>query len=101
MTDNGPDFEAPADQTEEHVEEAVPNSEIATTVSDIPPDFGDPSVADFPDVAFGEPVDGDDEIPDPGEPEPEAPADQPEDIYELPDADAETDDLAMPPDEGD
>jgi hypothetical protein len=58
-------------QTADHVEEAVPDTEIATTVSDVPPDFGSPEVADFPDVAFGE-IDADedeDETPDPGEPE--------------------------------
>ena len=102
MTDNGPDFEAPADQTEEHVEEAVPHSDIAATVSDMPPDYGDPSVADFPDVAFGEPVDGDDEVPDPGEPKDEDDdEEEPEDAESLPDEDEETDDPVLPPDEGD
>lgn len=99
MTDNGPDFEAPTDQTEDHVEEAVPDSEIATTVSDIPPDFGDPSVADFPDAAFGE-IGDEDETPDPGEPEGDD-VDEPEDAQPLPDEDEETDDPVLPPDEGD
>jgi hypothetical protein len=59
------------EQTEDHVEEAVPHSEIAATVSDMPTDFGNPDVADFPDAAFGE-IEGDEdenETPDPGEPE--------------------------------
>jgi hypothetical protein len=56
-------------QTASHVEEAVPDTEIATTVSDVPPDFGSPEVADFPDVAFGEIDEDEDETPDPGEPE--------------------------------
>jgi len=55
-------------QTENHVEEAVPHSEIATTVSDMPVDFGDPSAVDFPDAAFGEVVEEDDEVPGSGEP---------------------------------
>ena len=101
MTDNGPDFEAPPDQTEEHVEEAVPHSDIAATVSDVPPDYGDPSVADFPDPAFGEPVEWDTEVPDPGEPEPKDDLEEPEDADPLPDEDEETEEPTLPSDEGD
>ena len=56
-------------QTSDHVEEAVPHSEIAATVSDFPTDYGNPSVVDFPDAAFGETVDEDDEDPTLGEPD--------------------------------
>lgn len=97
------DFESPTDQTEEHVEEAVPHSDIAATVSDMPADYGDPGVADFPDPAFGEPVEWDDEVPDPDEPEPkdDEDDDEPLDVQPLPDEDEESEEPVLPPDEGD
>ena len=93
------------DQTEDHVEEAVPQSEIATTVSDMPPDFGNPEVADWPDAAFGEvQVEGDDDdedgTPSEGEPDGEEDDDEePEEVEEEEDEDAEEEEPVMPPDE--
>lgn len=51
--------ESPPIQSDPHVEEAVPHSEIATTVADIPSDFAEPGVADFADAAWGEIADAD------------------------------------------
>jgi hypothetical protein len=65
-------------QTDDHVEESVPHSETAATVSDFPTDYGNPSVVDFPDAAFDEPVDEDDEDPDPDEPEDDGEDEEPE-----------------------
>ena len=98
-----------ATQTEDHVEEAVPHSEIATTVSDMPTDFGDPGVADFPDAAFGEVAtpkdDDDDEDGTPGIDEPDPDDDEepeePEDGGSEPDQDVEEEEPVLPPDEGD
>jgi hypothetical protein len=58
---------SPAQQTEDHLEEAVPHSEVTATVSDFPVDYGNPGVADFPDSAFDD-VDDEDEGPGDGEP---------------------------------
>ena len=90
-------------QTADHVEEAVPHSEIATTVSDMPMDFGSPEVADFPDVAFGE-IDEDedpDETPGPGEPDDEDGGSEEPIALEEPeqDEDDEEDDPVLPPTE--
>ena len=89
------------DQTAEHVEEAIPHSEIAATVSDIPVDFGDPGVADFPDPAFGEIDEEEDEDETPGEGEPDDynGDGEPEDDEEQPDDDEDEEDLTMPLDD--
>src|SRR5262245_4661428 len=87
-------------QTEDHVEEAVPHSEIAASVSDIPVDFGDPSVVDFPDAAFGEIDNDDDDHPDDDEPsEAEGTDDDEEEPGEpvLPDEDEEVEEPVLPP----
>jgi len=60
--------EAAVKQTEDHLEEAVPHTEVATTVSDIPVDYGNPGMADFPDPVFDEVDDDEDETPSEGEP---------------------------------
>ena len=51
------------------VPEAVPDSGIAPTPADVPPDYGNPGVTDHADPAWGETDDDEDETPDPGEPE--------------------------------
>jgi hypothetical protein len=89
-------------QTEDHVEEAVPHSEIATTVSDMPVDFGDPGVADFPDPAFGETEADEDEDETPGENEPDEDEDDDDEAVlaeEGPDDDEDEDNLTMPLDD--
>lgn len=70
-TEFGEDIESPPHQTEDHVEEAVPQSEIASTIADLPNDFGDAGLADFPDPAWDEVEDDDFETPDEGEPKAE------------------------------
>jgi hypothetical protein len=59
--------ESPVMQTEDHLEEAVPTTEVTTTVSDIPVDYGNPGVADIADPAFDD-VEDEDDMPGPGEP---------------------------------
>jgi hypothetical protein len=75
MTD---DVISPPIQTEDHVEEATPKSQIASTVADLPSDFGAPGLVDFPDPAWDDiyAVNDDDggedsEVPGEGEPEPD------------------------------
>ena len=51
-----------------NVPEAVPISGIAPTPADVPTDYGNAAVVDFPDPAWGETDDDDDEYPDPDEP---------------------------------
>lgn len=60
--------ESPPMQTEDHLQEAVPHTEVATTVSDIPVDYGNPGMADFADPAFDEVTEDEDETPSEGEP---------------------------------
>jgi|1185.fasta_scaffold336547_1 hypothetical protein len=63
----GADIESPPNQTEDHVHEAVPISQIASTFADLPSDFGEPGLADFADPAWDDTDEP--ETPDPGEPE--------------------------------
>jgi hypothetical protein len=57
-------------QEDKIVEEAVPHSEIVPTVADLPPDYGQPGLADFADPAWDDITDEDDnEVPGEGEPE--------------------------------
>lgn len=87
-------------QTSDHVEEAVPHSEIATTVSDMPVDFGEPGVADWPDFAFGEADVDDDETPSEDEPTADdGEGDEAEDDIDepLPDEDEEVEEPVLPP----
>ena len=51
------------------VPEAVPDSGIAPTPADVPPDYGNPGVADSSDPAWDEDDNDEDEYPDPDEPE--------------------------------
>lgn len=59
--------ESSPEQTEPHVQEAVPDTEIVPTVADVPTDYGEPGLADFPDVAFGEEPDDSLDLPTPDE----------------------------------
>ena len=45
--------------------------ETAPTVADMPPDFGNPGVVDFPDPAWDDTTDEEGEKPDSGEPDDE------------------------------
>jgi len=87
-------------QTEDHVEEAVPHSEIATTVSDMPVDFGEPGVADWPDPAFGEVAEEEtpEETPDDDDPDDEE-SDGEEEVEQedLPDENEEPEEPVLPP----
>lgn len=74
--------ESPPDQTGDHVEEAVPETQIASTVADLPSDFAEPGLSDFADPAWDE-IDDEDESPGIGEPEGGEDADEEE--MEVPD----------------
>ena len=65
----GEDVESHPDQTEDHVDEAVPISQIASTLADLPSDFGEPGLADFRDSAWDLDADEEGETPDGGEPD--------------------------------
>ena len=66
-------------ETDKIVEEAVPESEIAPTPADLPPDYGQPGAADFADPAWDDVEDEGGETPEPGEPDDEEDDDEEED----------------------
>jgi hypothetical protein len=92
------------DQIENQVESAIPDTEIAASISDIPVDYGEPGVMDFPDAAFGEEDDDSDELPGEGEPDDDDDEIEEEETISDEDAaalDAEVDEPIMPIDDAD
>ena len=65
MSEN--EIEVTVDQEHEPLEHIKEGD--ALTVADLPPDFGNPGVADFPDPAFDDTTDEEGETPDLDEPE--------------------------------
>ena len=87
---------APAIQTDQGVKDAIPISEIAASPADIPPDFGTPGAADFPDPAWDEVDDENEfELPDPDEPD----ADDADDLEDPDDAEEDVAPAFMEEDE--
>lgn len=99
MNDKVVDEEAPMDQTEDHVYSAVPLSDTASTVADLPSDFGAPGLVDFADPAWDDITDDDVlEVAEPDEPEPDEDDDEePEEIEPDDDEGEDEEDPVVPP----
>jgi hypothetical protein len=86
------------EQFDPPVREAVPVSEIAPTVGDLPPDYGEPGVADFPDPAWDDITDEDvSEVPGEGEPEDDDTPEEQEEVEQEDEQDEMEDNPVVPP----